>query len=65
MIKAWLPKPFLLYLLYKLKHMENSNQLNGLSLRHVAQIVRRRMIQKTKPSGKVYNRKKYKHGNQD
>lgn len=45
--------------------MENSNQLNGLSLRHVAQIVRRRMIQKTKPSGKVYNRKRYKHGNED
>lgn len=44
--------------------MENNN-LNGLSLRHVAQIVRRRMIQKVKPSGKVYNRKKYKHGNED
>jgi len=64
MIKAWLPKPFLLYLLYKLKHMENSN-LNGLSLRHVAQIVRRRMIQKAKPSGKVYNRKRYKYGNEE
>lgn len=45
--------------------MENSNQLNGLSLRHVAQIVRRRMIQKAKPSGKVYNRKRYKYGNED
>ena len=44
--------------------MENNN-LNGLSLRHVAQIVRRRMIQKAKPSGKVYNRKKYKPGNED
>ena len=64
MIKAWLPKPFLLYLLYKLKHMESSN-LNGLSLRHVAQIVRRKMIQKAKPSGKVYNRKRYKHGNEE
>ena len=64
MIKAWLPKPFLLYLDIILKHMENSN-LNGLSLRHVAQIVRRRMIQKAKPSGKVYSRKKYKYGNQD
>jgi hypothetical protein len=64
MIKAWFSKSFLLYLLYKLKHMENSN-LNGLSLRHVAQIVRHRMIQKAKPSGKVYNRKKYKYGNQD
>ena len=45
--------------------MENSNQLNGLSLRHVAQIVRRRMIQKAKPSGKVYNRKKYRSNNED
>jgi hypothetical protein len=44
--------------------MKNSN-LNGLSLRHVAQIVRRRMTQKAKPSGKVYNRKRYKHGNED
>jgi len=64
MIKAWLSKPFLLYLLYNKKHMENSN-LNGLSLRHVAQIVRRRMIQKAKPSGKVYNRKKYRSSNED
>jgi hypothetical protein len=45
--------------------MESSNQLNGLSLRHVAQIVRRRMIQKSKPSGKVYNRKKYRSSNED
>lgn len=44
--------------------MENSS-LNGLSLRHVAQIVRRKMIQKVKPSGKVYNRKRYKHGNEE
>jgi hypothetical protein len=62
MIKAWFPKPFLLYLDIILKHMENN--LNGLSLRHVAQIVRRRMIQKAKPSGKVYSRKKYKLGNE-
>jgi hypothetical protein len=38
--------------------------LNGLSLRHVAQIVRRKMIQKVKPSGKVYSRKIYKPGNE-
>jgi hypothetical protein len=44
--------------------MENSN-LNGLSLRHVAQIVRRRMIQKAKPSGKVYSRKKYRSNNEN
>jgi hypothetical protein len=34
--------------------------LNGLSERYVAQIVRRKMIQKVKPSGKVYNRKNNK-----
>lgn len=65
MIKAWKSKPFFLYLLYNIKHMENSNQLNGLSIRHVAQIVRRKMTQKVKPSGKVYNRKKYKPGSDD
>ncbi len=32
--------------------------MNGLSERHVAQIIRRKMIQKVKPSGKIYNRKK-------
>jgi hypothetical protein len=31
--------------------------INGLSLRHVAQIVRRKMIQKSVPSKKVYSRK--------
>lgn len=30
---------------------------NGLSERHTAQIIRRKMIQKIKPSGKVYSRK--------
>jgi hypothetical protein len=34
--------------------MEN---FNGLSERHVAQIIRRKMIQKLKPSKKVYSRK--------
>jgi len=34
--------------------MEN---FNGLSERHVAQIIRRRMIQKLKPSKKLYNKK--------
>jgi hypothetical protein len=64
MIKAWITKPFLLYLCI-IKHIMENNNLNGLSLRHVAQIVRRRMIQKAKPSGKVYNRKKYKSSNED
>jgi len=38
--------------------------LNGLNLRHVAQIVRRKMITKSVPSKKNYTRKK-KHKNQD
>ena len=33
----------------------------GLSERHVAQIIRRKMIQKVKPSGKVYDRNKTKN----
>jgi len=36
--------------------------LNGLSERHVAQIIRRKMIQKAKPSAKTYKREKYKYG---
>jgi len=32
----------------------------GLSERHVAQIIRRKMIQKVKPSSKVYDRNKAK-----
>jgi len=32
----------------------------GLSERHVAQIIRRKMIQRVKPSGKVYDRNKTK-----
>jgi hypothetical protein len=30
----------------------------GLSERHIAQIIRRNMITRSKPSGKVYDRKK-------
>ena len=42
------------------KNSNNMETLNGLSERYVAQIVRRKMIQKVKPSGKVYNRKNNK-----
>jgi hypothetical protein len=31
--------------------------INGLSERHVAQIIRRKMIQKVVPCGKTYSRK--------
>jgi len=43
-----------------IKVMEQENKFNGLDRRHVAQIVRRKMIQRVKPSGKVYDRKKFK-----
>ena len=43
---------------------KDKDTLNGLNLRHVAQIVRRKMITKSVPSKKSYNRKK-KHKNQD
>jgi len=43
-----------------IKIMEKENKINGLERRHVAQIVRRMMIQKMKPSKKVYDRKKSK-----
>ena len=39
-------------------------KINGLSLRHLAQIVRRKMIQKSVPSKKVYSRKQ-KHKLED
>ena len=40
----------------------DNNKFNGLSERHVAQIIRRKMIQKVKPSGKVYKRNKKDYG---
>ena len=40
--------------------MKIFNQINGLNVRHVAQIVRRNMTTKIKPSGKVYSRKNFK-----
>lgn len=35
-------------------------KINGVDLRHAAQIIRRSMLQKVKPSAKVYDRKKDK-----
>jgi hypothetical protein len=40
---------------------KTSNTFNGLSERHVAQIIRRKMITKAKPSGKTYSRKNTKN----
>jgi hypothetical protein len=40
--------------------MKDERKLDGLSVRHVAQIVRRKMITRTKPSKKNYSRKNLK-----
>ena len=40
--------------------MKTQDWKQGLSDRHISQIIRRKMISKVKPSGKVYNRKKTK-----
>ena len=40
--------------------MKDDRKLDGLSVRHVAQIVRRKMITRTKPSKKNYSRKNLK-----
>jgi len=36
---------------------QEQNWQNGLSERHIAQIIRRKMITRSKPSGKIYDRK--------
>lgn len=33
--------------------------IDGLNERHIAQIIRRKMITKVKPSAKIYTRKKH------
>lgn len=42
------------------KKKKNQFLINGLSPRHVDQIIRRKMIQKVKPSKKLYSRKNKK-----
>jgi hypothetical protein len=39
---------------------KDKNIINGLSDRHVSQIIRRKMMEKTMPSKKAYKRIKYK-----
>lgn len=38
--------------------MKKKDKIDGLNKRHVAQIVRRNMITRIKPSKKIYNRKR-------
>jgi hypothetical protein len=42
--------------------MKEQDKINGLNKRHVAQIIRRNMVTRTKPSKKVYDRKAFKKG---
>jgi hypothetical protein len=42
--------------------MKEQDNFNGLNKRHVAQIIRRNMVTRTKPSKKVYDRKKERKG---
>ena len=45
-----------------IQKVKKEELINGLSPRHVAQIIRRKMTQKVKPSKKVYNRKNKNNG---
>ena len=40
------------------KKKRKQQQIEGLTERHVSQIIRRKMITKVKPSGKLYKRQK-------
>jgi uncharacterized glyoxalase superfamily metalloenzyme YdcJ len=51
-----MPNPFRIFT----SMMKEEHKINGLDVRHVAQIVRRKMITRTKPSKKVYSRKNLK-----
>jgi len=55
MLKERLGKPGLLSYIYVI--MKQETTINGLSIGHIKQIIRRSMITKTKPSKKVYDRK--------
>ena len=43
----------------------NKNTINGLSERHVSQIIRRNMIQRTEPNSKAYKREKYRYDGEE
>lgn len=46
--------------LYISNMMKEERKIDGLNARHVAQIVRRKMLQRLKPSKKIYSRKNLK-----
>ena len=51
---------FVISLSYISDMMKEERKIDGLNARHVAQIVRRKMITRTKASKKVYSRKNLK-----
>lgn len=44
---------------------KDKNIIDGLSERHVSQIIRRNMIQRTEPNSKAYKREKYRYDGND
>lgn len=47
------------------KKRKNINIIDGLTERHVAQIIRRKMTQRTEPNSKAYKREKYRYDKND
>ena len=56
---------FVISLSYIYDMMKEERKIDGLNARHVAQIVRRKMITRTKASKKVYSRKNLKKDLED
>jgi hypothetical protein len=40
---------------------KHKNTIDGLNERYVAQIIRRKMIQRTEPNSKAYKREKFRY----
>lgn len=47
------------------KSKRHIKTIDGLSERHVAQIIRRKMIQKSEPHSKAYKRQRYYYDSDD
>lgn len=45
--------------------MKNKDKIDGYNERHLAQLIRRRMMAKIKPNGKNYSRNKMKKGSNE
>ena len=47
------------------KKKKKTNIIDGLTERHVAQIIRRKMTQRTEPNSKTYKTEKYRYKNEE